>query len=134
MTQQELRKIHERYGETFILLNRVEFLLEGYIRTKCGFNNLNEKTANNILKRKTFGGKVELAKPSIENEKLKSELSSLVSKRNKLAHSWLTPFEHEGESFFALISDLTVEKIEEKFFVQLIDSCGITIQMIENEK
>ena len=134
MTQEELKKIHEKYGEAFILLNKVEFLIEAFIRTECGFSSLNEKTANDILKRKTLGGKIELAKPSFKNEKLTIELSSLVTKRNKLAHSWLTPFNHEGESFIALIGDLKVEKIEDDFFTKLIDSCKTAIEMIENEK
>jgi hypothetical protein len=134
MKKSEFEKILQKYGKAFMLVNKVEFLLEGFIRKHCGFSKLHEETANLILFRKTFGGKFELAKPNFKNTNLKIELEQLIKKRNKLAHSFLTPLKHDGESFLALIQKLTVEKIDEEFFQEVIESSNKIIEMFENKE
>jgi hypothetical protein len=131
MNEQELKKIHQKYGEAFILISRIEFLLEAFLRTKCGFNQLNEDIASKILDNATLGRKFELSKKSLDNELLKKKIETLIPKRNQLAHSFLTPFKHDDESFLALISKLTVTKIDEVFFDELIQLGNEIIDLLD---
>lgn len=134
MCKSEFQKILLKYGQAFMLINKVEFLLEGFLRKHCGFSKLDFDTGNLILFKCTFGGKYDLAKINLKNNILKLKLEQLIIRRNKLAHSFLTPFRDQKGSSLVLINKLTIEKIDEEFFEEVIKLSKEIIEIFEKEE
>ena len=131
MPEKNPHLIFQKYGQTFILINSIEFLLEILLHKKGGLYKLDQRLKGKILEHATLGKKIEFSKGLIDDNEVKSQLTELNKRRRKIAHKWLTPFSGDGTDDWVFIGGGNIaEKLDEDFFEKTIELADSIIKKL----
>lgn len=104
----------KRYGLASALYSSVDYLLGEFVRLEGGLHKADQNLVNFLMKDKTFGAKIELAKKLITDDELKNDLAQGLKDRNLLAHG--VSVDQGGQKFLMNKQDfhpLTTDELDE---------------------
>jgi len=123
MPEKSSHLVFQKYGDAFISINNVEYVLEDFLYVKGRLNQVHEELRDKLLKNATLERKYNLAKNLIADQKIKKDIEVIIGKRQRLAHHLLVPHaDKKGEMTgeWSFISGEDVEKLDENFFDETI--------------